>query len=216
MRPVLTIFSNGRAIMGVGISPSSNFHFQKFEVPLVGRVARISARNRSSLIPRCGAREKVDRGGRFYTICTTSGSVFTRRCRIRCRSGWVSAIQTQSAWSAALADGWMGAGGSTTDDFRKAVPLLREALPEKAGRDPGKFPISEQRIFISVDRQGGNRQGPELHRWYTEVYHNPPGTGLHPASMAPRSRCANGWTKSSVWAPDHFAAEPGFPPRRTA
>jgi alkanesulfonate monooxygenase SsuD/methylene tetrahydromethanopterin reductase-like flavin-dependent oxidoreductase (luciferase family) len=73
----------------------------------------------------------------------------------------------------------MGAGGSTTDDFRKAVPLLREAL-EKAGRDPAKFPISK-RIFISVDDKAETARA-ELNRWYTEVYHNPPGTdssGIH-------------------------------------
>ena len=73
----------------------------------------------------------------------------------------------------------MGAGGSTTDDFRRAVPLLREAL-EKAGRDPDNFPISK-RIFVSVDEKPDVARA-ELHRWYTEVYHNPAGTdssGIH-------------------------------------
>jgi len=73
----------------------------------------------------------------------------------------------------------MGAGGSSTDDFRKAVPLLRGAL-EKAGRDPAGFPISK-RIFIAVDENPEVARA-ELHRWYTEVYHNPAGTdasGIH-------------------------------------
>ena len=90
--------------------------------------------------------------------------------------------------SAGLADGWMGAGGSTTDDFRKAVPLLREAL-EKAGRDPAKFPISK-RIFISVDEKPEAARA-ELNRWYTEVYHNPPGTdtsGIHGTPEQVRAR----------------------------
>jgi alkanesulfonate monooxygenase SsuD/methylene tetrahydromethanopterin reductase-like flavin-dependent oxidoreductase (luciferase family) len=81
--------------------------------------------------------------------------------------------------AARIADGWMGAGGSSTDDFRKAVPLLREAL-EKAGRNPDLFPISK-RIFIAIDEKPEVARA-ELHRWYSEVYSNPAGTdtsGIH-------------------------------------
>jgi alkanesulfonate monooxygenase SsuD/methylene tetrahydromethanopterin reductase-like flavin-dependent oxidoreductase (luciferase family) len=81
--------------------------------------------------------------------------------------------------SASLADGWMGAGGSSTEDFRRSVPVLRQALQE-AGRDPANYPISK-RIFIAVDEKPEVARA-ELHRWYTEVYHNPAGTdasGIH-------------------------------------
>ncbi|MDB5404776.1 MAG: luciferase-like monooxygenase, partial [Rhodopila sp.] len=90
--------------------------------------------------------------------------------------------------AAGIADGWMGAGGSSIEDFRRAVPLLREAL-EKAGRDPGAFPISK-RIFISVDEKPEVARA-ELHRWYTEVYHNPAGTdasGIHGTPEQVRER----------------------------
>ncbi len=78
-----------------------------------------------------------------------------------------------------VSDGWMGAGGSSTEDFRRAVPLLKEAL-EKAGRDPETFPISK-RIFIAVDEKPEAARA-QMYRWYTEVYHNPAGTdasGIH-------------------------------------
>ena len=75
--------------------------------------------------------------------------------------------------SAALADGWMGAGGSTTEDFRKSVPILKAAL-EAAGRDPATFPISK-RIFMAVDDNPAKAKA-DLNRWYTEVYHNSDGT----------------------------------------
>ncbi len=82
----------------------------------------------------------------------------------------------------------MGAGGSSTDDFRKAVPLLREAL-EKRGRDPNIFPISK-RIFIAVDEKPERARG-EMLRWYTEVYNNPAGTdssGIHGTPEQVRER----------------------------
>ena len=78
-----------------------------------------------------------------------------------------------------IADGWMGSGGSSIAEFGRSVPILREAL-EKAGRDPATFPISK-RLFMAVDEQPEVARA-ELHRWFTEVYHNPAGTdasGIH-------------------------------------
>jgi probable F420-dependent oxidoreductase len=169
----LDYLSNGRAIMGVGIGRP--FHFQEFEVPQEGRVARF--REQLGLIRALWSQDKVTHDGRFYHLQDARLGVrpVQTPLPIWMGVGHPDAIRR----SAVLADGWMGAGGSTTDDFRKAVPLLREAL-EKAGRDPGKFPISK-RIFISVDEKPETART-ELNRWYTEVYHNPPGTdssGIH-------------------------------------
>ena len=90
--------------------------------------------------------------------------------------------------AARLADGWMGSGGSQHRRFRRRCRSCKEAL-EKAGRDPETFPISK-RIFMAVD------ESPEVARrrtarWFTEVYHNPPGTD-GAASTARPSRCASG------------------------
>jgi probable F420-dependent oxidoreductase len=178
----LDYLSNGRAIMGVGIGRP--FHFAEFEVPQEGRVARL--REQLALIRALWGQAKVTHDGRFYHLKDAKLGVrpVQTPLPIWMGVGHPDAIRR----SAALADGWMGAGGSTTDDFRKAVPLLREAL-EKAGRDPAKFPISK-RIFISVDEKPEVARA-ELNRWYTEVYHNPPGTdssGIHGTSDQVRER----------------------------
>jgi probable F420-dependent oxidoreductase len=49
-----------------------------------------------------------------------------------------------------LADGFIGAGGSSTAQFTDEARQLRELL-EAAGRDPLAFPISK-RVYIAVDR----------------------------------------------------------------
>ena len=75
-------------------------------------------------------------------------------------------------------DGW-GPAGRASPSSARSVPLLREAL-EKAGRDPATFPISK-RLFMAVDERPEVARA-ELHRWFTEVYHNPAGTdasGIH-------------------------------------
>lgn len=178
----LDYLSNGRAIMGVGIGRP--FHFEEFEVPQAGRVARF--REQIGLIRALWSQDKVTHDGRFYHLHDARLGIrpVQTPLPIWMGVGHPDAIRR----SAGLADGWMGAGGSTTEDFRKAVPLLREAL-ERAGRDPAKFPISK-RIFISVDEKAETARA-ELHRWYTEVYHNPPGTdtsGIHGTPEQVRAR----------------------------
>jgi probable F420-dependent oxidoreductase len=178
----LDYLSNGRAIMGVGIGRP--FHFQEFEVPQEGRVARF--REQLDLVRALWSQEKVTHQGRFYHLQDAKLGIrpVQSKLPVWMGVGHPDAIRR----TAGLADGWMGAGGSTTDDFRRAVPLLREAL-DKAGRGSENFPISK-RIFIAVDENADVARA-ELHRWYTEVYHNPAGTdssGVHGTPEQVRER----------------------------
>jgi probable F420-dependent oxidoreductase len=178
----LDAVSNGRAIMGVGIGRP--FHFKEFQVPEDGRVARF--REQLELIRALWSQEKVTHRGRFYRLDDASLGVRPVQTKLPI---WMGVGHPNAIRRAArLADGWMAAGGSSTDDFRRAVPLLREAL-ETAGRDPNGFPISK-RIFIAVDDKPEIARG-ELHRWYSEVYHNPAGTdssGIHGTPEQVRER----------------------------
>ena len=90
--------------------------------------------------------------------------------------------------AAALADGWMGSGGSSIAAFKASVPILKQAL-EAAGRDPTTFPVSK-RVFLAVDERPAVARR-ELERWFTEVYHDPPGTdasGIHGTPEQVRER----------------------------
>jgi alkanesulfonate monooxygenase SsuD/methylene tetrahydromethanopterin reductase-like flavin-dependent oxidoreductase (luciferase family) len=84
---------------------------------------------------------------------------------------WVGSHHPDAIRRAArISDGWMGAGGSSMASFGEAVPLLHAAL-EEAGRDPASFPISK-RVFMSVHERADVAKA-EVHRWFSEVYHNP-------------------------------------------
>ena len=178
----LDYLSNGRAIMGVGIGRP--LHFQEFEVPQEGRVARF--REQLDLIRGLWSQEKVTHHGRFYHLDDAKLGIRPVQARLPI---WMGVGHPNAMRRAAgLADGWMGAGGSTTDDFRRAVPLLREAL-EAAGRGSDNFPISK-RIFIAVDDNAEVARA-ELLRWYSDVYHNPAGTdssGVHGTPEQVRER----------------------------
>lgn len=71
--------------------------------------------------------------------------------------------------AARMADGWIGAGSSTSEDFRRASATLREAL-EAQGRDPTTFPVTK-RVYVAVDADRG-RARERLRRWFGSFYGN--------------------------------------------
>ena len=73
---------------------------------------------------------------------------------------------------AALGDGWMAAGGSSTEAFGKSVQILRAEL-EKLGRNPAAFPTSK-RVFLSVAERPEVAKA-EMDRWFKIVYRRPGG-----------------------------------------
>ncbi len=175
--------SGGRAILGVGLG--REHHYREFSVPEAGRVTRF--REEVEVIRALWTQPAVTYRGRFYQL---EGSTMAPKpvqqphLPIWMGVGHPNAIRR----AAALADGWMGSGGSSIAEFARSVPLLREALAA-AGREADRFPISK-RIFVAVDERPEVARA-ELHRWFTEVYHNPAGTdasGLHGTPEQVRER----------------------------
>jgi probable F420-dependent oxidoreductase len=169
----LDYVSGGRAVLGVGLG--REHHYRQFEVPEEGRVGRF--REEVEVIRALWTQPRVDYRGRFYRLegGTMSPKPVQKPLPIWMGVGHPNAVRR----AASMADGWMGSGGSSIAEFGRSVPILREAL-EKAGRDPAAFPISK-RIFMAVDERPEVARA-ELHRWFTEVYHNAPGTdasGIH-------------------------------------
>ncbi len=73
----------------------------------------------------------------------------------------------------------MSSGSSSTAAFAHDVPILKAEL-ERAGRDPGTFPISK-RVFLSVHERVDVARA-EVHRWYNDIYHKPEraeASGIH-------------------------------------
>ncbi|HIM37006.1 MAG TPA: LLM class flavin-dependent oxidoreductase [Dehalococcoidia bacterium] len=67
------------------------------------------------------------------------------------------------------ADGWMGAGSSTTASFVEGVGQTRMFL-EEAGKDPATFTISK-RVYIAVDDDEKRAEG-RLREWFGKRYKN--------------------------------------------
>ena len=166
----LDYLSGGRAILGVGLG--RDHHYRQFEVPQDGKVARF--REEVALIKALWTQEKTTFHGRFYNIddeMMQPKPVQRPHLPLWMGVGHPNAVRR----TAELADGWMGSGGSSIAQFQESVPILKRALEER-GRDPASFPISK-RIFMMVDENPSTARR-RLDRWFTQVYHNPPGTDL--------------------------------------
>ena len=181
----LDYVSGGRAILGVGLG--REHHYKQFQIPEAGRVRRF--REAVALIKALWTQPSVSFQGEFYQI--ESGTMSPKPVQQPHLPIWMGVGHPNAVRRAAsLGDGWMGSGGSSIAEFARSVPVLREALVQ-AGRDPITFPISK-RIFIAVDERPDVARA-ELHRWFTEVYHNPAGTdasGIHGTPEQVRDRLA--------------------------
>ena len=170
----LDYVSNGRAILGVGLG--RDHHYTQFQVPGERRVRRF--REGVELIKALWTEPVLSYRGSLFRLEGATmplKPVQKPHPPIWLGGGHPDALRR----AAAIADGWMGAGGSSTADFSRHVPLLRAELA-KAGRDPATFPISK-RVFVSVHERPDVARA-DLHRWFSGVYHNPEGTdstGIH-------------------------------------
>ncbi len=179
----LDYVSNGRAILGVGLG--REHHYREFEIPVEGRVRRF--REEVELIKALWTQDKTTYHGKFYNLDNATMSpkpVQKPHLPLWMGVGHPDAVRR----TAKLADGWMGSGGSSIAEFGRSVPILKQALQD-AGRDPEAFPISK-RIFMAVDENPAVARA-ELNRWFTDVYHNPPGTdasGIHGTPEQVRER----------------------------
>ena len=90
--------------------------------------------------------------------------------------------------AARLADGWMGAGSTTTADFKRHVGVIREAL-ESLGRDPSEFPISK-RVYIALDDDEARAER-RLREWFGQRYGNAD-MGSQVSVWGSAERCAEG------------------------
>lgn len=161
----LDYLSGGRAVLGVGLG--RDHHYAEFQIPRERRVRRF--REAVELMKALWTEPKATYRGQIFQL--QDGVMGPKPVQKPHPPVWLGGGHPDAVRRAAvLADGWMGAGGSSSAAFADSVPLLRAAL-EEAGRDPASFPISK-RVFMSVHERPEVAQA-EVHRWFSEVYRNP-------------------------------------------
>jgi len=156
--------SGGRAILGVGLGRVP--HYADFQVPVERRVRRFI--EGVEVIKALWTKDSADFHGEIYDV---QHGTALKPLQKPHPPIWLGGAHPATLPRAArLADGWMGAGGSSKAELAEAVPVLRQAL-ESTGREPDTFTISK-RVFMAVHDDPAVAKA-EVLRWFGEVYHRP-------------------------------------------
>jgi alkanesulfonate monooxygenase SsuD/methylene tetrahydromethanopterin reductase-like flavin-dependent oxidoreductase (luciferase family) len=140
--------SNGRAILGIGLGPvfAGDNYFSYFGTRANQALRRFN--EGLEIMRALWSQERVNIDGEFYTLKNTA---MEPKPVQRPLPVWFGGQHPNALHRAArVADGYMGAGPTTTPDFALQVHQLRQFL-EQEQRDPATFPISK-RVYLGVDK----------------------------------------------------------------
>ncbi len=140
--------SGGRAILGVGLGPvfAGDNYFQIFGTKANEALRRFNESVR--IMKSLWTETKTNIDGEFYTLHNTG--MEPKPIQKPHPPLWFGGQHPNALRRAVrVADGYMGAGPTTTGDFGRNVEHLRRFMDE-AGRDPATFPLSK-RVYLAVD-----------------------------------------------------------------
>jgi len=157
--------SNGRLIAGVGLGGNTRF-YPGFGLSAEKRVARFTEGLR--LMKRLWTEERVTFDGEFWKL--ENASLQPKPVQKPHPPIWFGARQPSALKRAVeLGDGFIGAGSSSTAEFREHVRHLRNFLSE-ARRGPTTFPIAK-RVYLHIDPDKARALG-RLREWFGWYYGN--------------------------------------------
>lgn len=142
--------SNGRVTVGLGIGRADPKQYAAFGLPLERRVKRFT--EGVELVKALWTQPVVDFKGEIFQLegATMDPKPIQKPHIPIWMGGGAPAVLKRTA---AIADGWMGAGGSPLLKYPGEVAILRKEL-EAIGKDPATFPTSK-RIYVSISEKPG-------------------------------------------------------------
>lgn len=155
--------SGGRLIAGLALGGGRG-HYAAFGLPSGRRVRRFE--EAVALLQRMWTERTVTFEGEFWRL--DGVSVEPKPIQQPRPPLWFGGDHPSAVRRAArMADGWIGAGSSSTERFAEAVGTLREALVAE-GRDPSTFPVAK-RVYTALDGDA-ERARSRLRRWFSLFY----------------------------------------------
>ncbi|UCG72510.1 MAG: LLM class flavin-dependent oxidoreductase [Chromatiales bacterium] len=140
--------SNGRAILGIGLGPvfAGDNYFAIFGTRADEALQRFN--EGLEVMRALWTQPKVTYHGKYYTL---NDAAMEPKPVQKPLPVWFGGQHPKALHRAVrVADGYMGAGPTTTRDFAANVAHLRRFL-DKEQRDPASFPLSK-RVYLAVDR----------------------------------------------------------------
>jgi len=180
----LDVIWRGNFVFGVGLG-YREVEFDAFKVPKGQRLRRFE--ECLEIVKRLWTEDRVTFEGQFWRLeNATIAPKPVQRPRPPLWFGGSHPVAIRRA--ARMADGWIGAGSSSTGQFADAVGTLREALVAQ-GRDPSTFPVAK-RVYVALD-PNAERARSRLRRWFSMFYRDPEAAD-RVAVFGPSDACVTG------------------------
>ena len=155
--------SQGRLIVGVGLGAVTRL-YQAYGLSADRRVARFI--EALTLLQRLWSEEEVTFEGQFWQV--QKANLLPKPVQKPHPPLWFGAGAPPALKRAVkYGSGFIGAGSSSTPDFKLQVEIVRAALAE-ARKDPGNFTIAK-RVYIAVDRDR-QRAAARTRDWFGMYY----------------------------------------------
>lgn len=159
--------SGGRLIVGIGLGGNPRI-YPAFGLSAEGRTRRLV--EGLELMKRLWSEERVTFRGEFWTL--ENAAMEPKPVQRPHPPIWFGARQPAALRRAVeLGDGFMGAGSSSTAEFKEQAAHVRRYLAETK-RDPSTFTIGK-RVYLAVDPER-ERALARLREWCGRFYGNPP------------------------------------------
>ena len=140
--------SNGRAILGIGLGPvfAGDNYFGIFGTRADEALQRFN--EGLEIMRALWTQDKVTYHGKFYTL--NDAAMEPKPVQKPALPVWFGGQHPKALRRAVrMADGYMGAGPTTTRDFAANIGHLQRFLAAEQ-RDPASFPLSK-RVYLAVD-----------------------------------------------------------------
>jgi probable F420-dependent oxidoreductase len=163
----LDVMSNGRAVMGVGLGGGHlGSHENVFGYAREGRVTRFT--EAVEIIKLLWTEPKASFHGRFWNLDNVS---MEPKPIQKPRLPIIFGGHHENALRRAVkhADGWMGAGSSSSGSFIRESGRIRQFLAESS-RDPRSFHFSK-RVYLAVDNDEARAER-RIKDWFGKRYKN--------------------------------------------
>jgi probable F420-dependent oxidoreductase len=161
----LDYLSQGRLTVGVGIGNQKSEE-AAFGIPLERRVRRFV--EGIEVMKALWTQSRANLAGEFWTLEGIPQE--PKPVQQPHPPLWFGAREPAALRRAArLGDGWMGAGSSSTTDFRAQADIMRGCL-DQAKRDPATFTISK-RVYLAVDADKALAEA-RMRAWFGRRYRN--------------------------------------------
>src|SRR5438105_6130067 len=163
----LDVMSNGRAIMGVGLGGGHlGSHEDLFGYMREGRVTRFT--EAVQIMKLLWTEPKANFQGRYWNFKDVS---MEPKPMQQPRLPIIFGGHHENALRRAVkyADGWMGAGSSSSGSFIRESARLRDMLAD-AKRDPGTFHFAK-RVYLAVDKDNARAER-RIREWFGKRYKN--------------------------------------------